>query len=481
MIPDWYEVLQISPNAESEVIESAYKRLAFKYHPDRNPGRDCEERMKLINEAFVTLSDPSRRANYDRTRQHSGGPTGAGNSSTSQSQSNHDQDRPPGNSTGSPPAVPDFPWESFWRHPYTSHPSSFWVTLVTFGIVVPLILRWLLVRVEPGYLTSASALLASSLFLFLNRHAFGSLARSVVDRNRAFKLAAKASVAAAIFPIGISEVIAESIPGVPWSLKYWCFFHWGLLAALAVTTVLFINEVPSIGQWRQESAANKSWDTLPWPVLGITLTASVFGACLGPASAIQLREAGHQMLNAGKLDKAAQLFEESLHLSPGNEKASLGLAIAKKRDQTDAVVPTSGGKTDAVVPTSGGKPLPVPKPVDDRNFTDQEHATIRTMLTTYSDSIGKVLIGGTHPTGKFSSASLPSVSLSADRRDIEVKLTCFWNGTVNDYQTVFSFTINKQSGFARLRVEKDTAIFQIKPQNLLDTEASLREAIGPLR
>ena len=66
MKPDYYAILQVSPEAESEVIRLAYKALAKKYHPDRG-GQD-EERMRLINEAYEVLSDGGRRAEYDRTR-----------------------------------------------------------------------------------------------------------------------------------------------------------------------------------------------------------------------------------------------------------------------------------------------------------------------------------------------------------------------------------------------------------------------------
>ncbi len=68
---DYYRILQVDPSAEWEVIESAYKRLARKYHPDANPSPDANERMKVINEAYEVLRDPTRRKEYDQTR----GPT----------------------------------------------------------------------------------------------------------------------------------------------------------------------------------------------------------------------------------------------------------------------------------------------------------------------------------------------------------------------------------------------------------------------
>ncbi len=61
---DYYEILQISQKAEPEIIVAAYKKLAGKYHPDRQ-GTGDEERMKLINEASEVLSDPATRRRYD--------------------------------------------------------------------------------------------------------------------------------------------------------------------------------------------------------------------------------------------------------------------------------------------------------------------------------------------------------------------------------------------------------------------------------
>ena len=65
---DLYEILQVHPSAHPEVINAAYRRLAFLYHPDKNPSADAAARMKRINLAYEILGDPSRRAEYDRTR-----------------------------------------------------------------------------------------------------------------------------------------------------------------------------------------------------------------------------------------------------------------------------------------------------------------------------------------------------------------------------------------------------------------------------
>ena len=68
MLSDFYEILQVHPNAEPDVIRAAYRRLMAKYHPDQNKEPGAEKRAKRINEAFATLKDPERRAAYDTAR-----------------------------------------------------------------------------------------------------------------------------------------------------------------------------------------------------------------------------------------------------------------------------------------------------------------------------------------------------------------------------------------------------------------------------
>jgi len=64
---DYYSILGVSRNASQEEIKKAFRRLARQYHPDLNPGnKEAEEKFKEINEAYSCLSDPVRRANYDR-------------------------------------------------------------------------------------------------------------------------------------------------------------------------------------------------------------------------------------------------------------------------------------------------------------------------------------------------------------------------------------------------------------------------------
>ncbi len=64
---DYYEILEVSKTASGEEIKKAFRRLAMKYHPDRNPGdKEAETHFKEINEAYEVLKDEQKRAAYDR-------------------------------------------------------------------------------------------------------------------------------------------------------------------------------------------------------------------------------------------------------------------------------------------------------------------------------------------------------------------------------------------------------------------------------
>jgi molecular chaperone DnaJ len=74
---DYYEVLGVSRDASQEEIKKAFRRLARQYHPDVNRTKEAEEKFKEINEAYEVLSDPEKRAAYDRFG-HAGVGVGAG-------------------------------------------------------------------------------------------------------------------------------------------------------------------------------------------------------------------------------------------------------------------------------------------------------------------------------------------------------------------------------------------------------------------
>lgn len=64
---DLYELLELPRFASAREVRQAFKKMAFRYHPDRNPGNvEAEEHFKLIHQAYQTLSDPAKKATYDQ-------------------------------------------------------------------------------------------------------------------------------------------------------------------------------------------------------------------------------------------------------------------------------------------------------------------------------------------------------------------------------------------------------------------------------
>jgi curved DNA-binding protein CbpA len=65
---DPYQVLQVTANAEQEVVHAAFRALAMKYHPDRDSSATAARRMAVLNRAYALLRDPVSRAGFDRAR-----------------------------------------------------------------------------------------------------------------------------------------------------------------------------------------------------------------------------------------------------------------------------------------------------------------------------------------------------------------------------------------------------------------------------
>ena len=64
---DYYEVLGVDKSASAEEIKKAYRKMAIKYHPDKNPGdKEAEEKFKEAAEAYSVLSDADKKARYDQ-------------------------------------------------------------------------------------------------------------------------------------------------------------------------------------------------------------------------------------------------------------------------------------------------------------------------------------------------------------------------------------------------------------------------------
>lgn len=63
---DYYEILKLTNKASEDDIKSSYRKLALKYHPDRNRAPSATNAFQKLGQAYACLSDPQTKANYDR-------------------------------------------------------------------------------------------------------------------------------------------------------------------------------------------------------------------------------------------------------------------------------------------------------------------------------------------------------------------------------------------------------------------------------
>lgn len=90
---NYYKLLQVDQEAETDVIEAAYRRLALKYHPDVNKASDAENKMKSLNEARKVLTNPQERKKYDEQfRQSSQSQPSQSRESSQRQESRTDED-----------------------------------------------------------------------------------------------------------------------------------------------------------------------------------------------------------------------------------------------------------------------------------------------------------------------------------------------------------------------------------------------------
>ena len=101
---DAYKVLQVDSEAEDEVVQAAYRRLARKYHPDLSAGPETAARMAAINAAWDLVGEPAARAAYDRSRAAAGRGAGTSDSARDRDAETRGSDRP--TAGGGAPSMP---------------------------------------------------------------------------------------------------------------------------------------------------------------------------------------------------------------------------------------------------------------------------------------------------------------------------------------------------------------------------------------
>lgn len=121
-LPDYYQVLGVSADAPESDIKKAYRKLALKYHPDKNSGnKQAEEKFKELAEAYSILSSAAKRKDYDLARRATNEPVGSQQSAGDEFQW---WGKKPGESPGDPFAKPYRPPTGTRSHSYVATPMG---------------------------------------------------------------------------------------------------------------------------------------------------------------------------------------------------------------------------------------------------------------------------------------------------------------------------------------------------------------------
>ena len=121
-------------------------------------------------------------------------------------------------------------------------------------------------------------------------------------------------------------------------------------------------------------------------------------------------------------------------------------------------------------------PLTPPPAAADRAFGPAEVARARARLERDVQAVGRLLVGGTHPTGAFASARLAGCEATPDGRELRVAVRCSWRGfSGSAYETEYRFVVEKGRGVTDLRVASDTAVFGADEAHRAETQGRLHE------
>jgi hypothetical protein len=119
------------------------------------------------------------------------------------------------------------------------------------------------------------------------------------------------------------------------------------------------------------------------------------------------------------------------------------------------------------------------EPADSGEFIDMQFERIKNAFLAVN--VGRMLIQKTHPSGSYVFSDPPQLVLSADKHQIIGKVTVKWTGGVTKTQYETDFTIEITKDRVRLTTERDTALFQIEPNQLRLAELELTNIVRPLQ
>lgn len=295
MPPDYYARLRVAPGADPAAIAAAYRRLALRYHPDRNPRPDATATMARINEAYEVLSDPRRRAAYDATR------------------------RTPADELPAAPPDPG-PLAPEPASPVPRSPDPAVAVAGVVGLVVvagPVVLAWLVDGIGCGRLVPAVGTASAAVFVARNRRAVPSLdgPRSVWE------------------PVGVRVAAAAVGAGVVGLCAGW--WMWGVGAGVA-----------ALARLAYEDHARRPGELPAGRVYVVAGLAVLTGFVLGPRARWYAAVRGADQVRQNDLGGAIREFTAAVEYAPrdpagyylrGVAGEAAGNASAALADYADAV------------------------------------------------------------------------------------------------------------------------------------------------
>ena len=296
-MPSYYDVLQVAPGAEPDVIQAAYKRLAFRHHPDRNPDPAALETMKLLNEAYAVLSDPERRRLYDEQLRQpeavSPPPTGGPEGAVPAPQ-------------WTPPLVPPL------------HPGA---VLLLFACALPLALYGLVTLCGLTSVASAAGTLSATLFVILNW-------RQVEPGWSYFSGKG-----------GYGGLFWAAVGGSV--LCHWLGFGWLWGLALGLPPLLLLIAADASQRYQAEPPAlGRVWRALaPWRAYVVAVLAVLSGGLLATKPAAPFLEQAEALAQQGDLPGALAACTEAIRREPTSALAHAQRAALHhfRKDYTQAV------------------------------------------------------------------------------------------------------------------------------------------------
>jgi tetratricopeptide (TPR) repeat protein len=319
---DYYEILQVSSRADPDVVQAAYRRLALKFHPDRNSDRLAHQHMSLLNEAFAVLSDPARRAAYDGQRQNVSAPSHS-------------------SAQASPPPVANKIGQVL-RPALSPIPHLNMVLLIcVFAIGIPSALYGIFSLLGWTLLTSTVGTLSACLFFAANWKQVASFWKSFWRENKKPAQGHDGNNGTLLVFVAFGVLVGS------WWITGWV---WGVTAGLVT---LFFALIGALIHAFDNRLPGVSWPRsifMQWRLFLVGLLAILSGLAFASRPASYYFERGIALDKAGNLSGALIAYDMAIHKDPGNPDPYVkrGLLYFNTKDYAQALADfTQGVRLDS--------------------------------------------------------------------------------------------------------------------------------------